>query len=271
MLSFDLSAYYSLLDVFDRTGRLMFPKDWTGEEAWARDSENPEPIKERRKQLFAEITALQREMAPLNDLMGMDLSASEFQETSDSLGPLNNRLREAKAELAQLPHVSDTWVSDHDVFARRVSVEKELARAFMSGDLKIVVGAHRVVPWKDWCQRSDFRVYYALSMVRIPRGESSQRRGPAFIMRIEFDQWSERFVTEPDTPGDLTPEAKCKEWLRAEVRRATGKVKIAEEYQAEAQAMFEGLSERAFKRIWAQTVPDDWRKGGRKPGRRKGS
>jgi len=267
MLSFDLSTYYSLLDVFDRTGRLMFPKDWTGEEAWARDSENPEPIKERRKQLFAEVTALQREMAPLNDLMGMDLSASEFQETSDSLGPLNDRLKEAKAELAQLPHVSDTWVSDHAAFSRRVSIEKELAQAFISGDLKIVVGAHRVVPWKDWCQRSDFRVYYALSMVRIPRGESAQRRGPAFIIRKEFDQWSERFVAETDAPVDLTPEAKCKEWLRAEVRGATGKAKVVAEYQEEAQAMFQGLSERAFLRIWAETVPDNWRK----PGSRQGS
>ncbi|MGC9417975.1 MAG: hypothetical protein ACP5EN_03295 [Rhodovulum sp.] len=101
MLRFDLTAYYSLLDAFDLTGRLMFPKDWTGEEAWARDSESSDAVRTRRKEPFAEIAAVQREKTSLQEVMGMDLSDSEFQETSDSLGRLGARLKEARSALAQ--------------------------------------------------------------------------------------------------------------------------------------------------------------------------
>lgn len=266
MLRFDLSAYYSLLDVFDRTGRLMFPIEWSGLEAWARDTESPEPLKRERQALLKEITTLKGDMAPLHDLMRLNLSESEFQETSDNVGRLSARLKTAKVELSQLPQVSDTWVRDHAAFFRRVRVEQELSQALIRNDLRIIVGTHMVVPWKEWCQRSDFRVWYGLSMVRIPKSESAMRRGPGFVERTAFDLWSERFIMIDKIPGDFTPEAKLAEWLKAEVRANPEKTKTVEEYRKEALKSFSGLSARAFNRVWATTVPDSWRQGGRMPG-----
>lgn len=266
MLRFDLSAYYSLLDVFDRTGRLMFPIEWTGLEAWARDTESPETLKEKRQALLKEITTLKKDMSPLHDLMRLNLSESELQETSDDLGRLSARLKDAKVDLAQIPQVTDTWVTDHAAYSRREKVERELSQALIRNDLQIIVGTHMVIPWTEWCQRPDFRVYYGLSMVRIPKGESTLRRGPGLIDRTAFDLWSERFATDNTASGDLTAEAKLAEWLKAEVRANPQKSKTVEEYRQEALNSFGGLSARAFNRVWAATVPDSWRQGGRMPG-----
>ena len=198
--------------------------------------------------------------------MAMDLSDSEFQETSDNLGAMNTRMKEAKAELAQLPKVSDTWLKDHAGFSRRVAVEKELAQAFNAGDLQLIVGTSRIVPWKSWCQRSDFRVYYPLSMIRIPKGESALRRGPAFVSREMFAIWSNRFARpEPDNEEHrLTTEAQLTEWLRDLIAKQPVKPKTTEALRQQDLEMFPSLSVRGFNAVWKVTAPEAWRKKGRK-------
>ena len=265
MLRFDLSAYYSLLDVFDRTGRLMFPADWTGLEAWARDSKNPDAVKKNRARILADLDALQSEKAPYQNRMRLDLSDEEAQEASDALGRLNAREATLKVELGQLPHVTDTWISDHAAYTRRIAVEKELSTAFLRQDLSALVGTQLVVPWKDWTKRAGFRVFYGLSMISIPPGESALRRGPAFVEKTAFKLWSERFETK-EAQGDLTPSAKCRDWLKMQVRTSPQKTLTVKQYTEEAQALFPGLSERAFLRVWAETVPASWREGGRRQG-----
>ncbi|WP_226552560.1 hypothetical protein [Celeribacter naphthalenivorans] len=264
MLRFDLSAYYSLLEVFDRTGRLMFPQDWTGEEAWSRDTENPDEIKEQRKELFAKITSLQNAMAPLHALMAMDLSDSEFQETSDNLGALNTRMKEAKIELAQLPQVSDTWVADHASFSRRIAVEKELTGAFKNGELRIIVGTHLVVPWNNWCQCSDFRVSYALSMVRIPKDESALRRGPAFVQKSVYDVWTQNLPETEPLHDTTNAREVLTAWLKLECEKHPKKPMKRDEYLLVAQKHFKPLtiSRALFRLVWSDVVPDDWKSAG---------
>lgn len=265
MLRFDLSAYYSLLDVFDRTGRLMFPDDWTGLEAWARDSKNPDAVKKKRARILADLDALQSEKAPYQNRMRLDLSDEETQEASDALGQMNAREAVLKVELGQLPHVTDTWLADHAAYTRRITVEKELSTAFLRQDLSVNVGTQRIVPWKDWIKRTGFSVSYSLSMIRIPKGESALRRGPAFVEKTAFNLWSERFSLREKTKGQLTPQAKCEEWLRAIARANPEPNKTSEELWLEARETIPGLKFNEYKRARGNALPEHWKKGGRKP------
>lgn len=265
MLRFDLSAYYSLLDVFDRTGRLMFPDDWTGLEAWTRDSENPDAVKAERARILADLDALQSEKAPYQNRMRLDLSDEEAQEASHALGQLNAREAALKAELGQLPHVTDTWLSDHAGYTRRIAVEKELSTAFLRKDLSVIVGTQLVVPWKDWIKRTGFRVFYGLSMISIPPGESALRRGPAFVERTAFNLWSGRFSLREETKGQLTPQAKCEEFLRAIARANPEPNKTNDELWLEARKSIPGLKFNEYKRARGNALPEHWKKGGRKP------
>ena len=51
-----------------------------------------------------------------------------------------------------------------------------------------------------------------------------------------------------------------RKWLREEVQK--GKSSVKNEYWTQAKTLFPKLSRNSFDRIWAQTVPADWKKGG---------
>ncbi len=55
-------------------------------------------------------------------------------------------------------------------------------------------------------------------------------------------------------------EAKCRRWLDDQVREEKRMSK--KEYRALAMTKIEGLSERAFNRVWDATVPPAWKRSG---------
>ncbi len=55
-------------------------------------------------------------------------------------------------------------------------------------------------------------------------------------------------------------EAKCRRWLTHQVREEKRKPK--KDYRVLAMTEIEGLSERAFNRVWDATVPSAWKRAG---------
>ena len=76
MLQFDITQNYSLYEVFERTGKLMFPEDWTGREIWSRPIENPNPIKLEREELSANLINAVRRKAEIESIDQRELSQS---------------------------------------------------------------------------------------------------------------------------------------------------------------------------------------------------
>ena len=50
-MRFDISGHYLLLQAFDLTGRKVFGDEWRGEEAFARDTEDPSSVSGERQNI----------------------------------------------------------------------------------------------------------------------------------------------------------------------------------------------------------------------------
>ena len=263
MLAFDLTGFYSLFEAFDRTGRRIFGTDWRGNEAFAQRVDDPQATRAEREAILARLRQLAMEAAPHDAMMVVEAGREAHEVASRALAPIRQEVTELRQALHDIPEVSDSWVSDHDAYMRRRRVEDELRQAFSRGDLSLQVGPSGLVAWDSWSRLADFRVYFGLSMVRLPSKYAGRnRRGPAFVPRVAFDAWLDRFERPGPAQGELTPAERLRHWLEDEARRFPVKPRLRDEYWQEAQTLFPGLSRRQFDRVWALTVPDSWKRPG---------
>jgi len=264
-MRFDLSSFYSLLQAFDLTGRRTYGSDWRGDEAFARPSENPQAFREERQSIVERIKALIAEQQPHRAILAVNAGEEAHQVASVALYPIGRELDELKRRLTGLPDVTDWWVADFAAFERRRRVEDELRAAFDQGDLQLLVGPTELVQWRSWSGYADFKVYFGLSMVRVPFAHAGKRRGPAFVPKISLEPWLERFEAFDDATDILTPKARLKVWLQDKVRTCAPKERTKSAYRASAREEIPRLSARTFNLVWDQTVPDSWKKSGRRP------
>lgn len=266
-MRFDISGYYLLLQAFDLTGRRIFGSEWRGDEAFARDTEDPSSISHERRITQDRIKTLATSAAPYNAILASDADEEEHQKASDALHYLNRETEQLKERLATLPHVTGSWLADHGAFKRRRDIEGKLFEAFRSGDLDLQVGPNEIVQWRNWSRQPDFKVLFSISCVIVPRSHAGQRRrGPAFIQRVAFNNWLNRFADAATGTHEFTPEGQLEVWLRDKVRRFKPKDFSKPVYRDQALEEIPGLSKRAFDRVWDNVVPDSWKSGGRHSG-----
>jgi hypothetical protein len=264
-LRFDLSSYFSLLEAFDQTGRRIYGSAWQGDEAFARTTIDPEPTRVKRTSITERLRAIGLETRSIYPFLGTEFGAEENQRVSDQLGLLERERSALNLELKALPHLTDYWIKDHEAFDRRMTIENHLSAGFKERAMTLYMGPNSLVDWNSWSRHRAFKVYFGLSMVRSPHGDyNSRRRGPAFVNRVEFADWLERFELKPDDLDPLTPAGKCEVWLREQVRVDGTKSQTKERYRTEAIAKFTGLSVRSFDRVWDKTVPPSWKQSGPK-------
>lgn len=260
-LSFDLSQYYLLFQAFDMAGRAMFRDGWLGTEWDARETLDASPISLRRAEISKRLADLrQRDHARLKDLND-DLTEPEREALGREAELDFAERTKLRAEHHELPEVTDAYRRDADAFKRRHAVETELVSAFRARDLHLVLANGHVVDWDHWADSDDFNVCWSLSMVRMPLHiMKPRRRAPAMIDKTEFNNWLLRFGPTEDDVSTLIPAERCRHWLRKEV--AKGRSKNKSQYLAEALPLFDGLSKRAFNRVWDAEVPESWKASG---------
>lgn len=262
-MRFDISGHYLLLQAFDRTGRKVFGGEWRGDEAFARDTEDPSGVSGERRNIQDRIKTLAASAEPHNAILASDADEEEHQAASDALHHINQELGQLKERLATLPHVTGSWLADHKAFKRRTDIESKLFEAFRSGDLDLQVGPNEIVQWRNWSRQPDFKVLFSISCVIVPRSHAGQRRrGPAFIQLAAFDKWLGRFAGAATGTEELTPEAQLEVWLRNKIKQPKKLSKA--DYKAQAREEIPDLTERAFHRVWSNTVPKSWKQGGRR-------
>lgn len=261
-MRFDISGHYLLLQAFDLTGRKVFGAKWRGDEAFARDAEDPSRVSGERQNVQNRIKTLAASTAPHNAILASDADEEEHQAASDALHHINQELGQLKERLATLPHLTGAWLADHETFKRRMDIEGKLFEAFLSGDLDLQVGPYEIVQWRNWSRQPDFKVLFSMSCVIVPRSHADQRRrGPAFIERVAFNKWLNRFAGAATETHELTPEGQLEGWLREKVKGPKESSKAV--YKAQALEEIPELSARAFDRIWDNVVPENWKRRGR--------
>jgi len=264
-MRFDISGHYLLLQAFDLTGRKIFGDEWRGDEAFARDTEDPSSVSDERQNVQNRIKTLAASTVPHNAILASDADEEEYQASSDALHQINQELGQLKERLATLPHLTGAWLADHEAFKRRTDIEAKLFEAFRSGDMDLQVGPNEIVQWRNWSRQPDFKVLFSMSCVIVPRSHAGQRRrGPAFIQRVAFNNWLNRFSGAATETHELTPEAQLEVWLREKIKGPKEFSKPV--YRAFAIEEIPDLSARAFDRVWDNVVPENWKRSGRHGG-----
>ena len=257
----DMSAFYLLLEAFDRVGRARFGPDWNGREVCSIPREGAQTVRNRRRaiverqnELVQEEDRLRKESFDYDDAEAVQRRGQKFDDLYQERDMLN-------AELNRLPRVTESYLADLATFDRRRRVEEDLVGAFASGELRLIVSGSNIVDWNHASSQPGFVCSFALSMVIFSAKTASHgRRGPAMVGRTEFDLWLRHKVLPYGNGEGLSPEERCELWLRKLVEGQ--KEKKRDLYQADAQAAFPGLSERAFKSLWRAIVPPEWSKSG---------
>lgn len=258
MLQFDITQYYSLYEVFERTGKSMFPEDWTGREIWSRPKGDPSSVIKEREELSANLSIAIRRKAEIDALDLSDLAQAVQTEFQNEWGAVYAEIDELKEKLAKLPNLSDTYIADHAHFTRRREVEDELWEAFTVKSMSVVLRNSNVADWRSWSKQPSFKVYYCLSMIKMPSQMEYQfRRSPAFVGKEEFSRWSERFGSALYSDDRYSPTQKARVWLQEQVDKYGGKPYGKPAFIEEMTAQF-GISIRESHRIWREIVPDSW-------------
>ncbi|MFK8036044.1 MAG: hypothetical protein AB8B94_18065 [Hyphomicrobiales bacterium] len=264
-MQLDLRKYHSLLQAFDETGRRIFGEAWTGREAFARPTEDPQPFKEERRNLQMQIAEMESEAQKLAPLMRAEYDSDLLEETSQKLSEFDRKIRTLTDRLADIPNVSEAHFTDFDAFQRFEKVRSELQGAFETGKLNILAGSHMLVDWKQWKRLAGFRVVYHLSMVRVPFEFSNPcKRAPASILKEDLELWLTRFGMPNEESVVLTPEEAGKAELQKLIAEHSVKNWSRIDYQEAVLRAVPTLSQRSFDRIWVAVAPPNMRKAGRK-------
>jgi hypothetical protein len=89
---------------------------------------------------------------------------------------------------------------------------------------------------------------------------------PAFIDRARLDDWLGRmFEFQENGNTTLTTAELLRLWLEEQVKTLQPRGKTKTSLKSEAMEKFPDLATRLFEQVWANTVPESWKKAGRRP------
>ena len=264
-MRFDLTAYYTLLRAFDLTGRTIFGSAWRGDEAFAGPANDPEQTRRERQEILAKVHALLAQEREHRAILSLDPHSEEGQKAAEALDAIRREVEAKRQAMHKLPEITDWWIEDHNAFTRRKRVESELRAAFAAKALPLQVGTSTGVEWKSWARQDGFHLRFDLSQIDIPaQAGLNSTSGPGFVPKVALDAWLNRFEAPSPEGAALTPDEQLANWLRNRVREAGRKAPRKADCKAQALREVSGLSARAFDRVWSDTVPEDWRKSGRR-------
>jgi len=259
----DIQGQYSLLQVFDLTGRAMFGSEWRGTEAIAAPVNGRDDLRESQQRIENRLLRLRQEDRRLGEEVKSNPSEAERKQIGIESAQIWEERDRLRQELNSLPEVSVSSIEDSEAFTRRTIVEKELRNAFRDRDLDLWFYPNEHLSYSELESRPHFGLSFALSIVVFPMRQNYQsRRCAALVSKANVHNWLDRFSGNEAQPGELSPAEKCRVWLR---KSAKGKKQMEKAgYRSEALTKFPGLSARAFDRVWADddTVPTAWKKSG---------
>ncbi|WIY24490.1 hypothetical protein [Parasedimentitalea psychrophila] len=265
-LRLDLRSKYSLLHAFDEVGRAQFPKDWQGDEAWAK----PAPtdlldVQRQRQEAEANLANVLKKILQIKTEFDVSRTMVERDIFSSLLSKLYQEQAGHREVIISLPNPNQGEIEDGERFARRAAAERHLNAAFCSGELMVQFGRNCLVPWNDCAREDGLTINYILSQVTLPADKAPAGSHPAFIDRAQLDDWLGRmFELQEDGNAVLTTAELLRRWLEEQVRDLQPREKTKTAFKREAMKKYPELTNRKFDHVWANTVPESWTKAGRR-------
>ncbi|PCJ74357.1 MAG: hypothetical protein COA53_10010 [Rhodobacteraceae bacterium] len=262
MLQFDITQYYSLFEVFERTGQLMFRDLWTGREIWSKPADDPNPVAVERDTLGKTLATALALQTQLNSIPQEHLTHEAKNNFNSDYAINYAEIDGLKRRLTELPQMSDSYIADFELFSRRVSVEQELWKAFTDKSLTAQLRSNVLADWRSWSHYPSFKVHYCLSMIIVPHHQIiAFRRSPAFVDKKAFLQWAERFGSGIYDDEQYAPKQRARSWLLEQVDKSGSKPYGKSRFIEEMVLKF-GTPKREANRVWQEVVPQSWSKPG---------
>lgn len=260
----NLDHFYLLLHAFDKLGRHIYGGQWHGDEAWAPQRKSPEEVSADRQPIDDELFGIAERQSVITARIAKTIDGAEITSLEEERAALYDRRGELHNSLHELPEPRD---SDLARYHRRMRTETTLRQGLADGEISAQFGPDLMIEWRTWSKLPGFKLIIPFSLAYVPKTCSSERRNFVAFERLAFDKWLETITPNVGAGQPLTPEGQLVRFLREEMKQGKRFSKSA--YLQQAQGQIAGLSERAFERTWADTVPPGWTRKGRPPSSKK--
>lgn len=262
-LKFDLDKYHLLLQAFDRLGRHLYRNEWTGMEAFAAPSDDPDTLKEKHKELDDQLDAIGLEMAGHRQRGGRLESGPEKEKIDQRLFKLQRQEQVLLNRKSALPSYRETMVANYDQYQRGQRVREILFAGFADKRIKAQFGLNLIIDWKIWRDFESFEVSIPLSLAAAPPEYSSHGRAAVFVSKGTFEQWL--ITLQPLVEGEPETLTKKDHAIRLMATLVeTHRLMKKEDCWKEMEAKIPDITRNMFNDVWKIHAADHWKKQGRR-------
>jgi hypothetical protein len=269
-LQFLRERYITLNEGFDRVGRTMFPKEWTGLEALAWPEDEPQNLWDEKQKLQEKFDFHSQRARDIRLVSTYEMEKGEYALHRDQLEKLETERRDAREKLDQFGQTYDARISDAHLFDRRKKVENRLCNLMRKKELDVGMIHGSGFPIEQFFQSDRFHISFAYSYIITPGRHGRRRRVPAYFVKQEFNRWILPFERKLQQYDTSPIEERMLVWFRSyrDVRLENSERPKKEDALAECKFDFgpEDLPanfDKKFLAAWRLLAPDTWQKGGK--------
>mgnify|MGYP007053800158 CR=1 FL=1 len=261
-LKFDLDDYYFLLQAFDCLGRHLYREDWTGMEAFASPSDDPDILKNQHKELDDQLDTIGLEKTALFQKGGRLEAGAEKEQIDQRLFELQGQEQELLNRKSALPSDRETLIADYEQYQRGQRMRETLYAGFADKKIKALFGLDQIIDWKLWRDYENFETSVSLSLATAPPEYSTRGDAPVFVSKTSFDLWLTTLQPLVESEPEVLTSKEQAIPLMAKLAETRAKIKKEDCWQA-MNAEIPDLTRNMFNGIWKDHAPAHWKKQGR--------
>ena len=260
---------YTLTEVFEAVGRRLFGDAWAGDEWLMPAIPSPEEIEAERRPLLEARSNAEARRDELQSEMARTVDPTRMKEILGTVEEIAGTIDEIGDRLLTIPEPDGRYRARFATYERRLTAEDVLIAALRRSELKAKDRGGGPIPEDLWEGRKGFGYYLDLNIVVMPRNRGSRRRYSVRLDETEVETWLQTILPLDDARIDeVSPKQRCVLFL-SELIREGDPPRPKAEILAEARSRIPDLSARGFNAVWENTVPESWRRSGRRVWRRK--
>ncbi|MCC3306606.1 hypothetical protein [Sneathiella sp. HT1-7] len=261
-LKFDLDNHYFLLQAFDRLGRHLYRNDWTGMEAFASPSDDPDFLKTRHSELDDQLDTIGLEKTALFQKGGRLERGPEKQQIDQRLFELQKQEQELFNRKSALPSYRETLIADYEQYQRGQQTREILFSGFADKKIKALFGLDQIIDWKLWRGYESFETSVSLSLATAPPEYSTRGDAPVFVSKTSFEQWLITLQPLVESEPEILTIKEQAIRLITKLTETHKRIKKDDCWQA-MNTEIPDLTRNMFDDVWKDHAPSHWKKQGR--------
>jgi len=237
----------TLANAFNFLGQHLYASQWTGQELSCAPLLSPQDLNAKRAPIEKQVTKLEKQM---------DATPDNKQDLTKTRNGLLN-------ELWEIGEADEAYQDRYQIYERKLETEKVLLNGLTSKSLTANLTSGADIPIEVWRGSEGFEYDIDLSQVTLPKFYANKPQQAAHINQKALKAWLRDIKPIiKEAKAKTSPNDQCRIFLKEKIELG-GKDKTRDEYKAEAMSQITGLSHRAFNQVWAEIIPEGWKKAGR--------